>query len=244
MGKDIGRPFAYIEREAGITAVSMDIFSVFSLIGTIAFAVSGAVVAMEEEYDILGVYVLGLVTAFGGGVVRNLLIGMPVTMLWSQGYLFKIALLSMTIAFILPVRWILRWRRSEALFDAIGLSAFAIQGALYATQMGHPLSAVLVAAMLTGIGGGIIRDVLAGRKPLVLKDEIYAVWAMLGGLCIGLGWAESTIELLVLFAVIIAFRMMSVYFKWSLPRRSLKGAFAASATAAERNKKLIKKELE
>jgi uncharacterized membrane protein YeiH len=192
----------------------------------------------------LGVYVLGLVTAFGGGVVRNLLIGMPVTMLWSQGYLFKIALLSMTIAFLLPVRWILRWRRSEALFDAIGLSAFAIQGALYATQMGHPLSAVLVAAMLTGIGGGIIRDVLAGRKPLVLKDEIYAVWAMLGGLCIGLGWAESTIELLVLFAVIIAFRMMSVYFKWSLPRRSLKGAFAASATAAERNKKLIKKELE
>ncbi|OUS75421.1 hypothetical protein B1748_17765 [Paenibacillus sp. MY03] len=222
----------------------MDIFNVFSLIGTIAFAVSGAVVAMEEEYDILGVYVLGLVTAFGGGVIRNLLIGMPVTMLWSQGYLFKVALIAMTIAFVLPVRWILRWRRSEAFFDAIGLSAFAIQGALYATQMGHPISAVLVAAMLTGIGGGIIRDVLAGRKPLVLKDEIYAVWAMLGGLCIGLEWAKTSIELLVLFGIIIMFRMMSVYYKWRLPRRSLRGAFAASAVAAERNNKMKKKELD
>src|SRR5690349_9031256 len=110
----------------------MDIFSIFSVIGTIAFAVSGAIVAMEEEYDILGVYALGLVTAFGGGVVRNLLIGVPVTTLWSQGMLFQTALFSMTIAFLLPVRWLRRWRRSESFFDAIGLSAFAIQGALYA----------------------------------------------------------------------------------------------------------------
>lgn len=94
--------------------MSMDIFNIFSIIGTIAFAVSGAVVAMEEEYDILGVYVLGLVTAFGGGVVRNLLIGLPVTSIWNQGYLLKIAIIAMTIAFLLPVRWILRWRRSEA----------------------------------------------------------------------------------------------------------------------------------
>lgn len=221
--------------------MSMDIFSVFSLIGTIAFAVSGAVVAMEEEYDILGVYVLGLVTAFGGGVIRNLLIGMPVTMLWSQGYLLKTAIVAMTIVFLLPVRWILRWRRSEAFFDAIGLSAFAIQGALYATQMNHPLSAVLVAGMLTGIGGGIIRDLLAGRKPLVLKDEIYAVWAMLAGLAVGMGWFVGPVELLVLFVIIIAFRMMSVYFKWKLPRRSLKGAFAASANNANRKSNFFKR---
>lgn len=206
----------------GVRAVDMDVFGVFSIIGTIAFAVSGAIVAMEEEYDILGVFVLGLVTAFGGGVVRNLLIGMPITSLWNQGNLLKIALVAMTIAFLLPVDWIQRWRRSEAFFDAIGLSAFAIQGALYATEMKHPLSAVLVAAMLTGIGGGIIRDLLAGRKPLVLKDEIYAVWAMLAGLVIGMGWMKTNLELLFLFVVIIGFRMLSVYYKWKLPRRSLK----------------------
>ncbi|MBJ6363672.1 trimeric intracellular cation channel family protein [Paenibacillus sp. GCM10012307] len=206
----------------------MDIFSWFSIIGTIAFAVSGAIVAMEEEYDILGVFVLGLVTAFGGGVVRNVLIGMPITTLWSQGLFLKTAIIAVLIAFLLPIGWIQRWRRSEALFDAIGLSAFAIQGALAATSMQVPLSAVIVAAMLTGIGGGMIRDLLAGRKPLVLRDEIYAVWAMLGGVMIGIGWATTTWQLLGLFVLIIIFRMLSVHYKWKLPRRSLKQVAATS----------------
>ncbi len=70
-----------------------------SVIGIIAFAVSGAIVAMEEEYDILGVYILGIVTAFGGGAIRNLLIGVPVSALWEQGAFFQIALASVTIVF-------------------------------------------------------------------------------------------------------------------------------------------------
>lgn len=230
--------------EAEVACLDLDIFGYFSIIGTIAFAVSGAIVAMEEEYDILGVFVLGLVTAFGGGVVRNLLIGVPVTTLWSQGLLLKTAIVAMAIAFILPVAWIRHWRRSEAFFDAIGLSAFAIQGALYATQQGHALAAVMVAAVMTGIGGGMIRDVLAGRKPLVLRDEIYAVWAIAAGAVIGLGWAKSTVELLVLFGLVIFFRMLSVHFKWRLPRRSLRHAFAETGDErleqlpADRNKRV------
>ncbi|WP_072327779.1 MULTISPECIES: trimeric intracellular cation channel family protein [unclassified Paenibacillus] len=194
----------------------------FSMIGTIAFAISGAVVAMEEEYDILGVFVLALVTAFGGGVVRNVLIGIPVTTLWEQGNLLKTALIAAFLVFIVPVSWIRKWKTWESLFDAIGLAAFAIQGALYAKQMNVPLSAVMVAAMLTGIGGGMIRDVLAGRKPLVLRDEIYAVWAMLAGLMIGLGWVQGSWQLLALFAAVVLLRMLSVIRKWRLPRRSLK----------------------
>lgn len=195
---------------------------IFSIIGTIAFATSGAVVAMEEEYDILGVFVLGFVTAFGGGVVRNVLIGIPVPTLWNQGFYLKTALIAAFIVFIFPVNWIRRWKSWEIIFDAIGLSAFSIQGALYATQMNVPLSAVIVAAMMTGIGGGIIRDVLAGRKPLVLRDEIYAVWGMLAGLVIGLGWFQGSWPLLGLFALIVILRLMSVYFKWRLPRRTLR----------------------
>lgn len=197
-------------------------WEVFNIIGTIAFAISGAVVAMEEEYDILGVYVLGLVTAFGGGIVRNLLIGLPVSNIWGQGDLLKIALLAMTIVFLLPSRWIFRWKRWENFFDAIGLSAFAIQGALYATQMQHPLSAVMVAAMMTGIGGGIIRDILAGRKPTVLRAEIYAVWAMLAGLVIKLGLVNSEvpIQLYLLFGIIVILRLVSVHYNWRLPRRA------------------------
>lgn len=196
-------------------------WELFSLIGTIAFAVSGAIVAMEEEYDILGVYVLGLVTAFGGGVVRNLLIGVPVTTLWEHGWLLRAALIAMTLVFLLPPAWIQWWKAWESFFDAIGLSAFAIQGALYATQMGHPLSAILVAAVMTGIGGGMIRDVLAGRKPLVLRDEIYAVWAIMAGLAVGLGFGKSTLQLSLLFGAVIVMRMLSVLFKWKLPRRSI-----------------------
>ncbi|WP_192043666.1 trimeric intracellular cation channel family protein [Paenibacillus rhizovicinus] len=221
--------------------MDMDIFTVFSIIGTIAFAVSGAIVAMEEEYDILGVYVLGLVTAFGGGVIRNLLIGVPIPTIWTQGMLLKTAVIAMTIAFILPLRWIKTWKKSEAFFDAIGLSAFAIQGALYATGK-YPLSAVIVAAMLTGIGGGMIRDVLAGRKPLVLRDEIYAVWAMSAGATIGLGWFKSPVELLVLFVIVIVFRMLSVHYGWRLPRRSLKYALSQSVFEDENRAAAAKKE--
>lgn len=204
----------------------MHLFDIFSIIGTAAFAMSGAFVAMEEDYDILGVLVLGLVTAFGGGVIRNVLIGVPVTTLWSQGDLILWAVVSIIVAFVLPFKWIPHWKKTEALFDAIGLSAFAIQGALYATDMNHPLSAVVVAAVLTGIGGGMIRDCLAGRKPLVLRDEIYAVWAMLGGLGVGLGIFSSTWGLLFLFALIVFVRMLSVHFKWKLPRRSLQSGNA------------------
>lgn len=201
--------------------MDLHIFEVFSIIGTVAFAMSGAFVAMEEEYDILGVLVLGLVTAFGGGVVRNVLIGVPVTTLWSQGGLIMLALVSVAVAFLLPLKWIGHWKRTEALFDAIGLAAFAIQGGLYAANMGHPISAVIVAAVLTGIGGGIIRDLLAGRKPLVLRDEIYAVWAMTAGFVIGMGWFTSNMGLLICFAAVVFFRMCSVHYKWKLPRRSL-----------------------
>jgi len=203
-------------------SVSMHLFDIFSIIGTIAFAMSGAFVAMEEEYDILGVLVLGLVTAFGGGIVRNVLIGVPVTTLWAQGDLIMLAVLSVLIAFVLPLKWIHHWKKTEALFDAIGLSAFAIQGGLYASGMNHPISAILVAAVLTGIGGGIIRDLLAGRKPLVLRDEIYAVWAMLAGLAVGLKFFTSTVGLLLLFGLVVFFRMLSVHYRWKLPSRSLR----------------------
>ena len=149
--------------------------------------------------------------------------------------LLKTAVLAMTITFLLPVKWIKRWKKSEAFFDAIGLSAFAIQGALYATGK-YPLSAVIVAAMLTGIGGGIIRDVLAGRKPLVLRDEIYAVWAMAAGAAIGLKWFVTELDLLTLFVVVIIFRMLSVHFRWRLPRRSLKYALAQSVHTEEKKR--------
>ncbi|OSX53689.1 trimeric intracellular cation channel family protein [Anoxybacillus ayderensis] len=197
-------------------------WEVLSIIGTVAFAISGAIVAMEEEYDILGVYILGIVTAFGGGAVRNVLIGVPVSVLWQQQTLFFIAFIAMTIVYLFPHKMLPHWQRWGNFFDALGLSAFAIQGALYAVQMNRPLSAVIVAAVLTGSGGGMIRDVLAGRKPLVLRDEIYAVWAILAGVAVGTRIAHSPISLYVLFIVVAALRILSYTYNWKLPNKSLK----------------------
>ena len=196
-------------------------WDLFSIIGTIAFALSGAIIAMEEEYDIFGVYILGMATAFGGGALRNLLIGYPIVSLWQQDMLFEIAMLSMTIVFLFPNKLIKHWKRWENITDAIGLSAFAIQGALYAQKLNLPISATIVAAVLTGIGGGIIRDLLARRKPLVLRAEIYALWTILAGFLIGTKVVTSDLALYVLFVLIVCFRMISIHYQWHLPHRSV-----------------------
>jgi uncharacterized membrane protein YeiH len=197
-------------------------WEVFSIFGTIAFAVSGAIIAMEEKYDILGVYILGIVTAFGGGAIRNLLIGIPVSDIWNQGTLFGFALFSITVVFLFPHKLLKQWQKCGNFFDAIGLAAFAIQGALYASQMHHSLSTVIVAAVLTGSGGGIIRDVLAGRKPIIFRSEIYAVWAILAGVIIGLDKMKSAPELYILFSIIVVLRVCSYMYNWKLPNRSIK----------------------
>ncbi|MFX3624712.1 MAG: trimeric intracellular cation channel family protein [Ectobacillus sp.] len=196
-------------------------WDLFSIIGTIAFAVSGAIVAMEEEYDIFGVYILGMATAFGGGAMRNLLIGYPIEAFWKQDLLFQIAFLSMTTIFLFPNKLMSHWKRWENITDAIGLSAFSIQGALYAQKMNLPISATIVAAVLTGTGGGIIRDVLAKRKPLVLRAEVYAFWSIIAGLVIGTEITKNGISLYILFVLIVAFRMASIHYKWHLPYRSI-----------------------
>lgn len=197
-------------------------WEIINIIGTIAFAASGAIVAMEEEFDVLGVYFLGLMTAFGGGAIRNLLIGIPISVLWDQEPLFLAAIIIITIVFLFPKFSLRGWEKSGLQTDAVGLSAFAINGALYATEMNHSIIAILVAALLTGTGGGMLRDVLAGRKALLSQGHIYGAWAILAGLVVGTGLADQPLELYVLFAVIAILRILTVYYNWSLPFRSLK----------------------
>lgn len=164
---------------------------------------------------------IGFVTAFGGGAVRNLLIGVPVSALWEQEMMFQLALVSITLVFLFPHRLLGQWNRWGNFFDAIGLSAFAVQGALYAVELNLPIYAVIAAAVLTGSGGGIIRDLLAGRKPLVLKAEIYAVWAALAGLLISFDLIRDDIILYLLFTLITFLRIFSYTYKWRLPSRKI-----------------------
>ncbi|HZG83799.1 trimeric intracellular cation channel family protein [Paenibacillus sp.] len=191
-------------------------------IGTIAFAMSGSISAMEEEYDILGVYALGLVTAFGGGLVRNVMIESSTRAIWEQGDLLLIALAASSLVYFVPRLWVNHVRK-WIFFDAVGLAAFAIQGALLAAQLELPMPAVIASALLTGCGGGIIRDILARRKPLIFREEVYGVWAMVGGLIVGLGFGRNVWEMYALFALLLALRMLSVRRGWRLPKRSFHG---------------------
>lgn len=196
-------------------------WEILSYVGVITFAISGAIIAMEEGYDLFGVLFLGLITAFGGGIIRNLMIGIPVSNLWTQGPLLHIAAIAVIVVFLLPVRWILRWKYLEPILDAVGLAAFSIQGALLAVAMDFPKTAIIFAAMATGVGGGVIRDVLAGRKPVVFRDEVYAAWACLSGLICSFHLVQTTFQSLLLLAVIVALRLISYYFSWKIPRRQL-----------------------
>lgn len=194
-------------------------WEVLNGIGTVAFAASGAIVAMEEEYDIFGVFVLGLLTAFGGGVVRNVLLDLPVTALMEDFSLIGLALLTIGLIYAFPPVW-QRFGTSWTFFDAVGLAAFSLQGAMVANGEGMPSTAVLIAAVLTGTGGGVLRDVLAGRKPLVFRREIYAGWALLGG-GLMLWSVPDAVTVFGFMPLLVTLRMLSVKYRWELPRRTL-----------------------
>ncbi|WP_042461856.1 trimeric intracellular cation channel family protein [Neobacillus dielmonensis] len=196
-------------------------WDIFNIIGTIAFALSGGIIASEEDYDLIGYYALGFITAFGGGAVRNLLIGVPVSALWSQGSLFLITFILITVLYFLPINKLVNWKYwsfSFGLLDAIGLSAFAIQGALYAKNLGLPTSAMIVAALLTGVGGGIIRDALSKRQPFVFKYELYAFWTILAGMILSFQIVDKDIYYYFLFVIVVLLRMLSIKYHWHIPR--------------------------
>lgn len=196
----------------------MTIWGILNIIGTVAFAISGAIVAMEEEFDILGIFILGFVTAFGGGAVRNLLIGLPMSALWGQEMEFNIAVISILFLFFLPHVVDKHWKRADVLADAIGLAAFSIKGALHAQNQGWSMSAVIVAAVLTGAGGGMIRDILAGRKPGVLQSEVYAGWSILAAVLIHFRLVNNDLGYYILAILIVTLRMLGHKKGWHLPK--------------------------
>ncbi len=195
------------------------VLTLLSIIGSAAFALSGALVAIEEDYDIFGIIVLGFTTAFAGGMIRNLIVGLPIAMVWHQNGAFTAALIAIFVAIISPSSVVKYGLKTVLVFDALGLSTFAIEGALYAARIHASLSTVMVAAVMTGTGGGVIRDVLARRKPLVLRADTYAIWALLAGAIIGLKWIKphTDWEIYTLIIMIFVLRLLSMIFKWRLP---------------------------
>lgn len=198
----------------------MDTWHVLSIIGTISFAVQGGLIAMEKKYDLFAVYFFGLLTAFGGGALQNILIGGSDYQLWNQQRLFMIAIISITIAIIFPksiIKSELLWTR---ILDAFGMVAFAIQGSINAIDLGLPASAVVVSAIITATGGGIIRDLLAQRRPILLGEDVYGLWIFLIGIIMGIKGAEAIPYQYLLFVVFSALRILSFIYDWKIPYRN------------------------
>ncbi|KGX84989.1 trimeric intracellular cation channel family protein [Pontibacillus litoralis] len=198
-------------------------WDVLNFIAVASFAFSGAVVAISERYDIFGVFILGIATAFAGGIMRNVILQEDVTQVWEQGVFLYVAIAIIVIAYIMPKSWVLFWNKWNVYLDAFGLSAFAIQGALFAIVHELSFGAILFSAVITGVGGGMVRDLLAQKRPMVLHAEIYAVWALLAGVALGIGVIDytSSWQLYTLFLTIMVFRLLSYHLNWHLRFRDI-----------------------
>lgn len=197
----------------------MEIMEFFSIIGTISFSVQGGLIAMRNKYDLFAVYLFGMITAFGGGALRHVILGESNYDLWNQDRLFIISIVSITLMLIFPSFFDKSDRWWSSVLDAIGVIAFAIQGSLAAVNMQLPVSAVVVAAILTAIGGGVFRDILSHRKPIVLGENVYTLWIFLIGLIIGMRWATANVHFLILYVVFTALRLLSYFYNWIIPYR-------------------------
>lgn len=189
------------------------------LVGTFVFALSGALVGVRRRLDLFGVLVLSFVAANGGGVMRDTMIGAtPPAALQDWRYV------AISVAAGLLTFWragaIERWRNPVQSIDALGLGVFAVAGALKAQAFGlGPVGAMLL-GMLTGIGGGMIRDVLVAQVPTVLKAELYAIAALVGAGVVVLGTALALPVPWVVAAGIVActgLRLFAIRRGWALP---------------------------
>lgn len=205
-------------------------FSIAEVIGTIAFAVSGAMIAIDRGLDLFGVVFLAITTALGGGTIRDIFLGhFPPRMFYSYQYL----LISAVCAFgVFALTYFRRTRNLSKrsvflkyvnIFDAIGLGIFSVIGVQVTVAAGYGDNAFLCIflGMTTGCGGGIVRDLLSRETPYVLKKHIYAMASIIGS---GIFYlmqmlpVEDAVEILLGAGSTILIRMLATHYKWNLPK--------------------------
>lgn len=172
-----------------MNAVHQDMIFVLELIGTVAFAFSGCMVANSKRMDIFGVWVLGTVTAVGGGAIRDVLLGITPPNMFRNGIYVAVATLTVALWLLMAAHSVpvsnsmfARLSRIMEYSDALGLGVFAVVGCQTAIVSGHGANRFLVIFMgvLTGVGGGLLRDVIAGTTPVIFRKRIYAIAALAG----------------------------------------------------------------
>lgn len=196
------------------------LFSLLDLSGTFVFAISGAAAAKQRGLDLFGIIAIAFVTACGGGIVRDICIGAtPPAALDNWRYLV-LAIVGALVA-IGADAWLNRLNQPVLLFDALGLSIFAVAGTQKVLYAGHNFEAAIVLGMISAVGGGMARDVLLNRVAVILQKEIYASAALVGAALVVaaryFGWsaAWSTWPGI---AACFGLRYLALRYKWNLPR--------------------------
>ena len=209
----------------------MDVlFSIFELLGTVAFAVSGAMEGVRHRMDLFGVTLLGLVTAIGGGVLRDLVIGQIPPKVFRDSRCAVLAILVALAVFIILKLTQERKPRALAqlrdrlyfLSDTLGLAAFTVLG-IESAGPGRNTGLLLFVGMITGVGGGVLRDILAGSVPSILRKHIYAVASLAGALAdvLLMHILPAEIAMLAGFGLVVLIRLAAAHYKWNLPHIDL-----------------------
>ena len=191
-----------------------------SLVALAAQAMSAALAAGRRSMDWVGVCFLGCITALGGGTIRDLLLGhYPLVWVKNPSYLALTG--AAAFATILVARAVRRLTLAFLVLDAIGLVVFTIAGCDIAWQMNEPLPIVIVAGMITGCAGGVLRDILCNDVPLLFRSELYASVSVVTGLfyatTLGLKLHDETWTALT-FALGLSFRLLAIRYKWEMPK--------------------------
>jgi uncharacterized membrane protein YeiH len=198
-------------------------FAVANAVGLLAFATAGALKAADADLDLLGVVVLGALTALGGGMTRDVLVGRVPVALRSTGDVAVVlvgVVLGALLAARLPPEAGPRDHPALQVPDAVGLAAFAATGALVGVDAGLSPFGVVVLAALTAVGGGSLADVLLGRTPSVLREDFYATPAIAGGATFWLAanaGAPTGVPSTACAAVVLAARLLALRYDWRLP---------------------------
>jgi len=197
-------------------------FYTLEILGTIAFAFSGALAGFNKRMDIFGIFVIAFVTAMGGGMLRDILIG-NTPVIWMQDLTYLLVVTIGTVIALIFRKRLLYLRLSLFLFDTIGLGIFTIIGIEKGIEAGlHPVVCITLGTM-TACFGGVVRDILCNDIPVIFRKEIYATICILGGIVFFiLKEINLTDDLIYLFTslLIISIRLVVVKYKWSLPKIS------------------------
>ena len=200
---------------------------ILELIGTVAFAISGAMTALKKNMDIFSVAILGLTTEVGGGAIRDILLGTTPPVMFREPVYALLAIFVSVVVFIPSVRRLLTRRQSlyehmMLVMDSIGLGVFTVVGinTAYGVSDDFNLFLLIFVGTVTGVGGGVLRDVLAGNTPYIFVKHIYASASLAGALVCALLWRPlgEMPAMLLGGGLVILIRCLSAHFRWNLPR--------------------------